>query len=96
MFFFCNFLGKLIGLLFQVVTNVWTIMPCVTVPKYPNFPEKSEILQTLSEGEVVSPDLGQVLSLTLFKIRCHITYKQSLQMIVEKASDHGSPRSLLQ
>ena len=48
------------------------------------------------KGQVLSPNLGQLPSLTLFVIPCRITYKQPLQMIMEPTGDQGSPRSLLQ
>ena len=49
-----------------------------------------------TDGQVLSPSLGQALSPTFFIIPFRITYKQLLQMIMESTGDQSSPRPLPQ
>ena len=52
-----------------------------------HFSVKSEILLFCRVRQVLSHNLGQVLSLTSFVIPCLIVYKQPLQMITKNTGD---------
>ena len=55
------------------------------------FLQKMKYCDFCREGQVLSPSPGQPLSLTLFMISGHITYKQPLQMIMEPTCNQGFP-----
>ena len=95
---FCNCLGKLI-LYFTTIPGshgCLNYLLCTIVPKHHNFSVKNEILYFCQKGQVLSPNLGQGLSFTLFTVPCCITYLQPLQMIMEPTGNQDSPRLLLQ
>ena len=92
---FCACLGKLI-VPFSTVPgsqeclDYHVVQCCAKTPIF--FLKEKKYCEFCQKGHVLSPNLGQVLKVTLFMIPCRITYKQPLQMIMEPTGGQGSPR----
>ena len=96
---FCDFLNKLIVFSTTVpgsheCPDYHAVHYCAQTARY--FCKKKKYCDIYQLGQVLSPNLGQVLPHSLFMIHCHIIYKQPLQMVKGPIGDQGLSISLPQ
>ena len=96
---FCDSSDKLIVSLITVTGShefpeCHAVHYCVQIAQF--LCKKVKYCNFYQVGQVLSPNLGRVLLLTLFVIPCHIAYKQPLQIIMKLTGDQGLIRLLPQ